>query len=84
MLYNRTINNVNYADCPDFFETVQKDGKKHCKNTYNLGLCYNTPEKSTFSFEDDELFNDSKTGNLMKCKKAKKCDIPWTGIDRLC
>jgi hypothetical protein len=80
----KTQNKVNYADCPDFFETVEKDGKKYCKNTYKLGSCNNKQENDTISFEDEDLFTDNQKGNLMKCKWSKQCDIPWNSIDRLC
>jgi len=75
---------LNYGDCPDFFETITRDGKKYCKNTYKLGSCANAKDNNTISFEDEELFTDNVNGNKMKCKWSKECDIPWNGIDRLC
>lgn len=74
---------VNFADCPDFFETIVKNGKKYCKNTYKLGNANNTKFNDTISFED-EIFNDNKKGNYMKCKWAKSTNNQWSGIERLC
>ena len=80
-----TNNKINYADCPDFFETIEKDGTKYCKNTYNLGNSNNNEgNKLDLAFEDEDLFTNNEHGNLMKCKWTKNKGIPWNGIDRLC
>lgn len=84
---NNTVNmktKLTYGECPDFFETMTRDGKKYCKNTYKLGSCAKSEDNNIISFEDDELFTDDVNGNIMKCKWSKECDIPWNGIDRLC
>jgi hypothetical protein len=76
-------NNIDFPECPDFFEVIDNNGKKVCKNTYKLGKCRIDNDHNTVSF-DDELFNNIKNGNYYKCRWSKECDTPWQNIERLC
>ena len=74
---------ISSSKCPDFFEIEEDKGKEYCKNVYNLGKCANTPDNNRVSF-DHEIFRDLGKGDYMKCEWARECDVPWSGIDRLC
>lgn len=83
---NKKSNNVNkkkveYNYCPDFFEKIKENGQNYCVNTYNLGSCQFINNRKNF---DDTIFTNKISGNKNKCKFAKKCDLSWSGIDRLC
>ena len=66
------------AKCPDYWK-VGGDGE--CINDKRLGKC-NNGDNTTMNFAD-EIFKGSN-GMHYKCKWAKKCNIPWEGIDSLC
>jgi hypothetical protein len=68
------------AQCPDYWDSV---GNKKCKNANQIGVCSKTPGADVMDF-DNEVFNNSSTGNYAKCKWAKACNTPWSGIERLC
>jgi len=73
-----------YPECPAFFETMtDHTGKIKCKNVLNIGKCRKSPH-DTISFEDNKLFNNTKTGKYWKCRWAKECEVPWGGIEKLC
>ncbi len=68
------------TNCPDYWESV---GDKVCKNVNFLGSCANTTLSNTVDFSG-EIFTNSNTGDYAKCKWAKECNMPWSGIDRIC
>tara|TARA_Y100001970_G_C14205273_1_gene843576 strand:- start:1073 stop:1396 length:324 start_codon:yes stop_codon:yes gene_type:complete len=65
-------------NCPDYW-LMEGNGK--CRNIHRLGRC---------ATEDDGIidFNKppftGKDGDKNKCRIAKTCNIPWTGIDDKC
>jgi len=63
--------------CPDYWETV---GQNKCRNIHKLGKC---GHNNDVDFNDD-MFVDKRTGNMMKCRYAKQCDISWEGASSLC
>ena len=74
-----------YPECPDFFDIINENGEKKCKNVYNLGSCINTEGNNKISaFFNHDFFKDPKKGNYRRCLWSKDCEVPWEGIDRLC
>ena len=77
-------------ECPDYWEimTVDKNQRGElthikCKNTHKLGVCAVHPTRDTFTFDDD-IFVNSKTKDMARCKWAKQCKVHWSGYDNLC
>lgn len=69
------------TDCPDYWEKVSPN---KCRNTLRVnGNCNMTVDNNTMDF-DNEIFNNKKLGNKMKCRWAKDCNITWSGINNLC
>jgi hypothetical protein len=68
------------AKCPDYWK-VGGDGE--CINDKRLGKCNNGSEGTIDMKFEDNIFKGSD-GARYKCKWAKKCNIPWEGIDSLC
>lgn len=70
------------SKCPDYWISVG-DGK--CKNINNIGLCkkYNGSKDSDVMDFNDDIFKGEK-GMYYKCSWARKCRVPWEGIDQLC
>mgnify|MGYP001468809213 CR=1 FL=1 len=64
--------------CPDYW-LMEGDGK--CRNVHRLGKC---------ALKEDGILDFSKApfvgsdGDKNKCRLAKTCHIPWTGIDDKC
>jgi hypothetical protein len=67
-------------ECPDYWETI---GDKKCKNVNFLGSCANSSNNNIVDFSG-EIFTNSNTGDYTKCKWAKACSMPWSGIERVC
>ena len=63
--------------CPDYFDIV---GHNKCRNVHKLGKCGHNHD---IDFNDD-TFDDKRTGNIMKCRYAKACDLSWEKIDKMC
>ena len=65
-------------NCPDYW-LMEGEGK--CRNIHRLGKC---------ALEDDGVINFSKKpfigkdGEKNKCRIAKVCNMPWTGVDNQC
>jgi hypothetical protein len=69
------------ADCPDYWEKV---GPKKCRNKLKVnGKCNLSIDNDIIDFDND-IFNNKKLGDKMKCKWAKDCDVVWSGINNLC
>jgi len=68
------------AKCPDYWRV---DGKGSCVNDKRLGDCNNGTKGTLDMSFDQEIFQGSN-GMYNKCSWAKKCNIPWEGIDSLC
>lgn len=82
-LQNET-KNIEYPECPDFFEsTTDHNGEKVCENVYKIGKC-RLKSPYTVSFNNNDLFTNTKDGNSWKCRWAKECEVPWDSIDNLC
>lgn len=70
-----------YPKCPDYWES---EGNSKCKNTHKIGLCRTGKAPNDSVDFSDDIFTNKMTGNYMKCKWAKSCQVPWEGIDDLC
>jgi hypothetical protein len=68
------------AKCPDYWKV---GGDNECINDKRLGKCNNGAEGTIDMKFEDDIFKGSE-GAKYKCKWAKKCNIPWEGIDSLC
>lgn len=69
------------ADCPDYWEKV---GPKKCRNKLKVnGKCNLSIDNDVIDFDND-IFNNKKLGDKMKCRWAKDCEIVWSGINNLC
>ena len=68
--------------CPDYWKV---EGDKKCRNCHNIGLCkrYDGTANSNIMDFSDPIFKGKK-GDYYKCSWAKKCHVPWEGIDQLC
>ena len=81
--------NLTSGVCPNYWESVKvtKDIEGNlihtCRNKHFLGSCSLTPGQNEFTFSDD-IFTNSQTSDMAKCKFAKQCDLTWTGYDNLC
>ena len=65
------------AQCPDYWDVTDE---KMCRNTHRIGKC---GLENDVDF-NDPMFTDQKTGDLMKCKWSKYCNVPWEHIDGNC
>ena len=65
------------AQCPDYWDVTDD---KMCRNSHRIGKC---GLENDVDF-NDSMFTDDKTGNLMKCKWSKYCNVPWEHIDGKC
>ena len=65
------------AQCPDYWDVTDE---KMCRNTHRIGKC---GLENDVDF-NDPMFTDKKTGDLMKCKWSKYCNVPWEHIDGNC
>ena len=83
-----------YTDCPDYWHSV---GNHVCRNQFNLGKCIgNTSKVQQIDFKnkvgargirDVQELNfkmGSKDSLEKKCRWAKRCNVTWEGIDKLC
>lgn len=69
------------SDCPDYWEKV---GPKKCRNKLKVnGKCNLSLDNDTIDFDND-IFNNKKLGDKMKCRWAKDCNVVWSGINNLC
>ena len=78
-------------NCPDYW-LMEGDGK--CRNIHRLGKCAleddNIMNVLVYIQQDDGVINFSKKpfigkdGEKNKCRIAKVCNMPWTGIDNKC
>lgn len=71
------------AKCPDYWTTVLEDenGVK-CRNDHGIGDCRSLPHDNEMDFRE-RIFKGNR-GMYYKCNWAKKCNVPWEGIDSLC
>lgn len=65
------------SQCPDYWDVTDE---KMCRNVHRIGKC---GLEGDVDFNDD-MFTDKKTGDLMKCKWSKYCNVPWEHIDDNC
>ena len=80
--FYKDINNMKLPswknNCPDYW-LMEGNGK--CRNIHRLGKC---------ALEDDGVIDFSKKpfigkdSDKNKCRIAKACNVPWTGIDDKC
>ena len=68
---------VKGSQCPDYWDVTDD---KMCRNVHRIGKC---GLENDIDF-NDQIFTDKKTGDLMKCKWSKYCNVPWEHIDDLC
>ena len=66
--------------CPDYWDSI---GSNKCQNTKKIGSCSKTDGDDIMDFSSD-VFTNINTGNYVKCKWAKGCNVSWSGIDRAC
>ena len=65
------------SQCPDYWDVTDE---KMCRNVHKIGKC---GLENDVDF-NDPMFTDKKTGDLMKCKWSKYCNVPWEHIDDIC
>ena len=65
------------SQCPDYWDVTDE---KMCRNVHRIGKC---GLENDVDF-NDPMFTDKKTGDLMKCKWSKYCNVPWEHIDDNC
>ena len=65
------------SQCPDYWDVTDE---KMCRNVHRIGKC---GLENDVDF-NDPMFSDEKTGDLMKCKWSKYCNVPWEHIDDNC
>ena len=73
-----------YSPCPDYWVETP-DGK--CKNVFAIGECPRgdnggVKPEGILSFKTSNY--KGKSGNINKCRWAKRCKNSWEGIDNLC
>ena len=63
------------AECPDYWENTETNGKNQCVNNKNIGKdsC-----AKVMDFSRSPWIGDS--GLCRKLEWAKKCDITWDGV----
>lgn len=73
-------------ECPDYWVTEKVGDKNVCKNSFNLGKCPSSGEKTipggTVSFNKN-MYKGNQ-GDYQKCTWAKSCGVSWDGIDNKC
>ena len=67
-------------ECPDYWQLV---AKRKCKNIHRIGKCA-IEEDSDGIIDFDKAPFLGKDGDANKCRVARACNVPWTGIDNLC
>lgn len=85
-----------FTDCPDYWTN---EGQHVCRNVFNLGDCRQgsgqdvetvdfKTEVGGISANDDviELRRQMNTKDALekKCRWAKRCNITWEGINKVC
>ena len=74
-----------YPECPDYWVDM---GGNTCQNKFNLGSCPIDPYTKLIETQGEASFEDDlykgEDGKYEKCRWAKKCDVTWEGIDKLC
>ena len=65
------------SQCPDYWDVTDE---KMCSNVHRIGKC---GLEGAVDF-NDPMFTDKNTGDLMKCKWSKYCNVPWEHIDNSC
>ena len=66
--------------CPDYWTSK---GDNVCENKHGLGICKAAKNDNVMDFNEEGIFKGQK-GMYYKCAWAKKCEVPWEGIDSLC
>lgn len=72
------------AKCPDYWNLVSEDdnGEPTCQNVKKIGDCRAGDNDNIMDF-NESIFSGTR-GMYYKCNWAKKCNVPWEGIDSLC
>ena len=74
----------NISPCPDYWV---HEGNNVCKNMYNVGTCPKgndgVPVVQGSTNFGSKIYTGGD-GKYQKCRWAKKCNISWEGIDKLC
>ena len=71
---------IPYSICPSYWDSI---GNGKCQNTNAIGSCSKDKGSNIVDFSG-EIFTNKNTGDYSKCKWANKCNVSWSGIDKLC
>jgi hypothetical protein len=69
------------SHCPDYWNPI---GNNICENTHNIGVpeCLKKPHGKIKNIQNNRVsFHGVSKEN--KCSWAKKCEVPWEGVDTL-
>lgn len=71
------VKKVKPTNCPDYWDSI---GEHKCRNIHKIGKCGLNDDVDF----NDKMFQNTKTGDYMKCRYSKYCNTSWEGIDDLC